>query len=64
MKKQPDYNTETLRGLDCIYFKRIEAMEFVIKYDDAKDYSGILYEFMKTVTNLKLILNDMFFIII
>jgi len=24
-----------------ITFKRIEAMEFTIKYDDAKDYSGI-----------------------
>lgn len=41
MKKQPDNNMETLRGLDCIYFKRIEAMEFAIKYDDAKDYNGI-----------------------
>jgi len=27
--------------LDSIYFKRIEAMEFAIKYDDAQDYNGI-----------------------
>lgn len=41
MKVQPDHNPGALRVLDCVYFKRIEAMEFAIKYDDAKDYSGI-----------------------
>jgi regulator of PEP synthase PpsR (kinase-PPPase family) len=41
MNVEPDYNPGALRVLDSIYFKRIEAMEFAIKYDDAKDYSGI-----------------------
>ena len=36
-----DYKPGALRELDNIYFKRIEAMEFAIKYDDAKDNSGI-----------------------
>lgn len=41
MDVQPDYNPGALRVLDNTYFKRIEAMEFAIKYDDAKDYTGI-----------------------
>ena len=36
-----DYKPGALRELDNTYFKRIEAMEFAIKYDDAKDNSGI-----------------------
>ena len=27
--------------MDKEYYKRIEAMEFAMKYDDSKDYSGI-----------------------
>lgn len=41
IKVQPDYNPGALRVLDNAYFKRIEAMEFAIRYDDSKDYSGI-----------------------
>jgi regulator of PEP synthase PpsR (kinase-PPPase family) len=41
MNVQQDYNLGALRGVDSIYCKRIEAIEFAIKYDDAKDYSGI-----------------------
>lgn len=41
MNVQQDYKPGALRVLDSIYFKRIEAMEFAIKYDDARDYSGI-----------------------
>jgi len=41
MDVHQDYKPGALRVLDSIYFKRIEAMEFAIKYDDAKDYSGI-----------------------
>ncbi len=28
--------------LDADYFRKVEAVEFAVKYDDAKDYSGIL----------------------
>jgi [pyruvate, water dikinase]-phosphate phosphotransferase / [pyruvate, water dikinase] kinase len=41
MNVQPNYNPGALRYLDDIYYKRIEAIEFAIKYDDAKDYRGI-----------------------
>lgn len=41
MNVHQDYKPGALRVLDSIYFKRIEAMEFAIKYDDARDYSGI-----------------------
>jgi len=41
MNVHQDYEPGALRVLDSIYFKRIEAMEFAIKYDDAKDNSGI-----------------------
>ncbi|MGE5678041.1 MAG: pyruvate, water dikinase regulatory protein [Pseudomonadota bacterium] len=30
-----------IRKLDDDYFKKIEAMEFAVKYDDCKDYRGI-----------------------
>jgi len=41
MNMHQDYKPGALRVLDSIYFKRIEAMEFAMKYDDAKDNSGI-----------------------
>lgn len=28
--------------LDADYFRKVEAVEFAVKYDDAKDYSGVL----------------------
>jgi regulator of PEP synthase PpsR (kinase-PPPase family) len=31
-----------VRKLDAGYFQRVEAVEFAVKYDDAKDPSGIL----------------------
>ena len=30
-----------MRKTDEIYFKRIEAMEFAMQYDDSKDYRGL-----------------------
>ncbi|NYC29883.1 regulator of PEP synthase PpsR (kinase-PPPase family) [Clostridium saccharobutylicum] len=30
-----------MRKTDEVYFKRMEAMEFAIQYDDSKDYRGI-----------------------
>lgn len=41
MNVHKDYKPGALRVLDSMYFKRIEAIEFATKYDDAKDYSGI-----------------------
>lgn len=37
----PDYNPGAIRQLDEQYFKRIEAMEFAMQYDDSKDYRGL-----------------------
>lgn len=41
MDVHQDYKPGALRILDKTYFNRIEAMEFAIRYDDSKDYSGI-----------------------
>lgn len=41
LKLQPAYNPGALRKLDDIYYKRIEAMEFAMQYDDSKDYRGL-----------------------
>jgi regulator of PEP synthase PpsR (kinase-PPPase family) len=38
----PQHETGMLRKLDEEYFKRIEAIEFAIKFDDGKDPKGIL----------------------
>ena len=38
---QPDYNPGAVWKTDEIYFKRIEAMEFAMQYDDSKDYRGL-----------------------
>ncbi|WP_238886761.1 pyruvate, water dikinase regulatory protein [Clostridium sp. YIM B02551] len=37
----PDYNPGAMWKTDEIYFKRIEAMEFAMQYDDSKDYRGL-----------------------
>lgn len=37
----PTYNPGAMRKTDEVYFKRMEAMEFAIQYDDSKDYRGI-----------------------
>jgi len=37
----PEYNPGAMWKTDEIYFKRIEAMEFAMQYDDSKDYRGL-----------------------
>lgn len=37
----PDYKPGAIWGIDSKYYKKIEAMEFAIQYDDSKDHSGI-----------------------
>lgn len=41
LNKQPTYNPGAMRQTDELYFKRIEAMEFAMQYDDSKDYRGL-----------------------
>lgn len=41
LKKHPKYNPGAMWKTDEAYFKRIEAMEFAIQYDDSKDYRGL-----------------------
>jgi regulator of PEP synthase PpsR (kinase-PPPase family) len=41
LKTHPDYNPGAMRNIDELYFKRIEAMEFAMQYDDSKDYRGL-----------------------
>lgn len=38
---QAKYNPGAMRKIDEDYFKRIEAMEFAMQYDDSKDYRGL-----------------------
>ncbi len=38
----PKYEPGLLRKLDDKYFKKVEAVEFAVKYDDGKDTRGIL----------------------
>ena len=37
----PNYNPGAMWNTDEEYFKRIEAMEFAMQYDDSKDYRGL-----------------------
>lgn len=37
----PSYDPGALWNMDDAYFKRIEALEFAIQYDDSKDYRGL-----------------------
>ncbi|GAA0087200.1 pyruvate, water dikinase regulatory protein [Clostridium sp. MB05] len=41
LNKMPDNNPGAMRKTDEVYFKRIEAMEFAMQYDDSKDYRGL-----------------------
>lgn len=41
LNMQPTYNPGAMRKTDDVYFKRIEAMEFAMQYDDSKDYRGL-----------------------
>lgn len=41
LNTQPSYNPGAMRQTDELYFKRIEAMEFAMQYDDSKDYRGL-----------------------
>ncbi|GAB2575535.1 pyruvate, water dikinase regulatory protein [Gracilibacillus alcaliphilus] len=41
--KKPLHEPMNMQRLDSSYFRRIEAIEFAVQYDDAKDVEGILY---------------------
>jgi len=41
LEKIPEYNPGAMWNTDEEYFKRIEAMEFAMQYDDSKDYRGL-----------------------
>lgn len=41
LNKQPQYDPGAMWKTDEVYFKRIEAMEFAMQYDDSKDYRGL-----------------------
>ena len=41
LNKQPDYNPGAMWKTDEAYYKRIEAMEFAMQYDDSIDYRGL-----------------------
>lgn len=41
LNRMPDNNPGAMRNIDDVYFKRIEAMEFAMQYDDSKDYRGL-----------------------
>lgn len=41
LNTHPDYNPGAVWKTDETYFKRIEAIEFAIQYDDSKDYRGL-----------------------
>ena len=41
LNKLPDNNPGAMRNVDEVYYKRIEAMEFAMQYDDSKDYRGL-----------------------
>lgn len=40
--KTPNYTPGSMRQMDKHYFKKVEAIEFAVKYDDGKDPRGIL----------------------
>lgn len=41
LNKMPDNNPGAMWKTDEAYFRRIEAMEFAMQYDDSKDYRGL-----------------------
>ena len=42
LEKKPKREPGIIRKLDESYFKRIDAIEFAVKYDDGKDPRGVL----------------------
>lgn len=42
LEKTPDYKPGAIWDMDSDYYRRIEAMEFAIQYDDSKDNRGII----------------------
>ncbi|SMC26853.1 hypothetical protein SAMN02745134_02976 [Clostridium acidisoli DSM 12555] len=42
LEKTPDYKPGAIWDMDSDYYKKIEAMEFAIQYDDSKDNRGII----------------------
>lgn len=43
LNTMPEYKPGAVWNVDAQYFKKIEAMEFAIQYDDSKDYRGIKF---------------------
>ncbi|MCR1934924.1 pyruvate, water dikinase regulatory protein [Clostridium tepidum] len=41
LNKTPEYKPGAVWDMDRKYYKKIEAIEFAIRYDDSKDHSGI-----------------------
>ena len=41
LNRMPDNNPGAMRSVDDVYYRRIEAMEFAMQYDDSKDYRGL-----------------------
>lgn len=41
LSQHPNYNPGAMWKTDELYYKRIEAMEFAMQYDDSKDYRGL-----------------------
>lgn len=41
LNRLPNYDPGAMWKTDELYFKRIEAMEFAMQYDDSKDYRGL-----------------------
>ncbi|MED3872827.1 kinase/pyrophosphorylase, partial [Priestia megaterium] len=39
--KEPNFQPRLMRKLDDNYFRRVEAVEFAVKYDDGQDIGGI-----------------------
>jgi regulator of PEP synthase PpsR (kinase-PPPase family) len=39
--KEPNFQPRLMRKLDDNYFRRVEAIEFAVKYDDGQDIGGI-----------------------
>lgn len=40
---EPNYMPNIIHRLDEQYFRKVEAIEFAVKYDDGKDSRGVLY---------------------
>jgi [pyruvate, water dikinase]-phosphate phosphotransferase / [pyruvate, water dikinase] kinase len=40
--KQPNHQPKLMRKLDDEYFRRVEAIEFAVKYDDGRDPRGLM----------------------